>query len=97
MSKLTSPFKEEVMTFRIKHIPTGRFFGHPNGSVTESINHIRNALITISPKELKLGTSSGRGKIWTKRLYAEKAFGQLIQITNPTDWELVEWVWGRSI
>jgi len=77
------------MGFRILHIPTGRYFGHNNKSVSSSINAMVNTYITVSLKELKLGTSGGVGKIWTRKKYAEEVLKKLKEI-NSTDWKLEE-------
>ena len=78
------------MAWRIKHTPTGRWFGHPDRSVSAAIAHIKNVYIDINLNEFKAGTSSGRGKIWTSKIWAEKAFEELKRVSNPKDWELVE-------
>ena len=78
------------MIYRIKHVPTGRYFGYPTRSVSSSIDAIKNTYITVSLKELKLGTSSGRGKIWSVKRYAMDALRQLHEISNPKDWVLEE-------
>ncbi len=79
------------MAYRIRHIPTGRFFGHPDHSVSGAIQHLKNMYIDLNLNEFKAGTSNGRVKIWTSKLYAERAFKELQAATNDKDWKLEEW------
>ncbi len=78
--------------FRIRHKPTGLYFGQPDCSISKCIGYLRNIYIDINGLEFKRGTSGrGRGKIWTSKLYAERTLDQLKQVTNPEDWELKEY------